>query len=184
MLSPKRAILAPCQSGLAAAAIVGVDAVYVGGGAQAIGALAYGTQSIARVDKICGPGSLFTTLAKRQVFGTVGIDGLPGPTETVVIADEHADPQLAAADLLAQAFGLAVDRVVALQRSEERRANLEAAIDSHRLIGQAAGILVERHRLTPGEAFDRLKQASQNRNLQLREVASRVVETGTEPENA
>lgn len=92
--------------------------------------------------------------------------------------------ELIAADLLAQAFGLAVDRVVALQRSEERRANLEAAIDSHRLIGQAVGILVERHRLTPGEAFDRLKQASQNRNLKLREVASRVVETGTEPENA
>ena len=86
-----------------AADIAGVDAVYVAGGAQAIAALAYGTETIGRVDKICGPGNLFTTLAKRQVFGMVGIDGLPGPTETVVIADEQADPQLAAADLLAQA---------------------------------------------------------------------------------
>jgi histidinol dehydrogenase len=100
---PQRDSGLPHPTILAAAAIVGVDAVYVGGGAQAIGALAYGTQSIRRVDKICGPGSLFTTLAKRQVFGMVGIDGLPGPTETVVIADEGADPQLAAADLLAQA---------------------------------------------------------------------------------
>ncbi len=71
-----------------AADLAGVDTVYVGGGAQAIGALAFGADPIARVDKIFGPGSLFTTLAKRQVFGIVGIDGLPGPTETVVIADE------------------------------------------------------------------------------------------------
>jgi histidinol dehydrogenase len=100
---PQRETGLPHPTILAAAAVVGVDAVYVAGGAQAIGALAYGTASIGRVDKICGPGSLFTTLAKRQVFGIVGIDGLPGPTETVVIADEGADPRLAAADLLAQA---------------------------------------------------------------------------------
>ncbi len=100
---PQRNSGLPHPTILASAAIVGVDAVYVAGGAQAIGALAYGTSSIARVDKICGPGSLFTTLAKRQVFGIVGIDGLPGPTETVVIADEGANPALAAADLLAQA---------------------------------------------------------------------------------
>jgi len=108
---PYLAVISPPQRGtglphpaiLVAADIVGVDAVYVAGGAQAIGALAFGTETIRRVDKIYGPGSLFTTLAKRQVFGMVGIDGLPGPTETVVIADEHADPRLAAADLLAQA---------------------------------------------------------------------------------
>lgn len=100
---PQRKTGLPHPTILAAAAVVGVDAVYVAGGAQAIGALAFGTESIARVDKICGPGSLFTTLAKRQVFGIVGIDGLPGPTETVVIADAGADPRLAAADLLAQA---------------------------------------------------------------------------------
>lgn len=88
---------------LAAAAIIGVEKVYQVGGAQAIGAMAFGTESIPRVDKILGPGNLFVTLAKRQVYGLVGIDGLPGPTETVVIADDSADPELAAADLLAQA---------------------------------------------------------------------------------
>jgi histidinol dehydrogenase len=88
---------------LAACAICGVDDVYLLGGAQAIGALAYGTESIRHVDKIFGPGNLFVTLAKRQVYGVVGIDGLAGPTETVVIADESANPAWVAADLLAQA---------------------------------------------------------------------------------
>src|SRR5204862_367168 len=71
---------------LAAAALLGIDEVYSVGGAQAIGALAYGTATIRPVDKIFGPGNLFVTLAKRRVFGRVGIDGLAGPTETVVIA--------------------------------------------------------------------------------------------------
>lgn len=88
---------------LAACAIAGVDQVYLLGGAQAIAALAYGTETITAVDKIFGPGNLFVTLAKRQVYGVVGIDGLAGPTETVVIADESADPAWVAADLLAQA---------------------------------------------------------------------------------
>jgi histidinol dehydrogenase len=88
---------------LAACAIAGVDEVYLLGGAQAIGALAYGTETIRPVDKIFGPGNLFVTLAKRQVYGVVGIDGLAGPTETVVIADELANPRWVAADLLAQA---------------------------------------------------------------------------------
>ena len=88
---------------LAAAAIAGADEIYAAGGAQAIGALAFGTETILQVDKIVGPGNLFVTLAKQQVFGRVGIDGLAGPTETVLIADEYADPAWAAADLLAQA---------------------------------------------------------------------------------
>ena len=88
---------------LAACAVAGVDEVYLLGGAQAIGALAYGTESIRPVDKIFGPGNLFVTLAKRQVYGVVGIDGLAGPTETVVIADGGANPAWVAADLLAQA---------------------------------------------------------------------------------
>ena len=66
-------------------------------------AMAYGTETIAKVDKIVGPGNIFVTLAKRQVFGLVDIDGLPGPTETLVIADDNANPSLVAADLLAQA---------------------------------------------------------------------------------
>ncbi len=88
---------------LAAASIAGVDRVYRIGGVQAIGALAYGTETVPKVDKICGPGNIFVTLAKRMVFGNVDIDGLFGPTETVVIADETASPELCAADLLAQA---------------------------------------------------------------------------------
>ncbi len=88
---------------LAACAIARVDKVYLLGGAQAIAALAYGTETIRPMDKIFGPGNLFVTLAKRQVYGIVGIDGLAGPTETVVIADESANPAWVAADLLAQA---------------------------------------------------------------------------------
>lgn len=88
---------------LAAARVAEVARVYALGGAQAIAALAFGTQSIPPVDKILGAGGIFTTLAKRQVFGIVGIDGLYGPTETVLIADDSANPHYAAADLLAQA---------------------------------------------------------------------------------
>ena len=88
---------------LAAAKVAGVDAVYRIGGAQAVAAMAYGTESLPKVDKIVGPGNIFVTLAKRQVFGQVDIDGLPGPTETLVIADEAANPAVVAADLLAQA---------------------------------------------------------------------------------
>lgn len=88
---------------LAAAAAVGIDKIFTLGGAQAIAALAFGTATVPQVDKIVGPGNLFVTLAKRQVFGIVGIDGLNGPTETVIIADDSADPAWVAADLLAQA---------------------------------------------------------------------------------
>ncbi|MEZ4645139.1 MAG: histidinol dehydrogenase [Chloroflexota bacterium] len=88
---------------LAAAAICGIDTIYTLGGAQAVAALAFGTESVRRVDKIVGAGGLFTTLAKRQVYGIVGIDGLYGPTETVVVADETANPAWVAADMLAQA---------------------------------------------------------------------------------
>jgi histidinol dehydrogenase len=88
---------------LAAAHIAGVDQLFRLGGAQAIGALAYGTRTVPRVDKIVGAGGLFTTLAKRQVYGQVGLDGLYGPTETVIVGDETANPAWVAADLLAQA---------------------------------------------------------------------------------
>jgi histidinol dehydrogenase len=88
---------------LAAAKVAGVDAVYRLGGAQAIAAMAYGIESLPKVDKIVGPGNIFVTLAKRRVYGQVDIDGLPGPTETLIIADEQANPALVASDLLAQA---------------------------------------------------------------------------------
>jgi histidinol dehydrogenase len=88
---------------LAAAHIAGITELYRMGGAQAVAALAFGTAAIPRVDKIVGAGNLFVTLAKRQLFGYVGLDGVFGPTETVVVADDTADPEWVAADLLAQA---------------------------------------------------------------------------------
>ncbi len=88
---------------LAAARIAGIDQVFKVGGAQAIAAMAYGTESIPAVDKIVGPGNIFVVLAKKRVFGDVDIDQLPGPTETLLIADGSARPDLCAADLLAQA---------------------------------------------------------------------------------
>lgn len=88
---------------LAALHRVGVDEVYRIGGVQAIGAMAFGTATIRPVDKIFGPGNAYVCEAKRQVFGAVGIDSLPGPSEVMVIADETASPGFAAADLLAQA---------------------------------------------------------------------------------
>ncbi|MHA6523800.1 ANTAR domain-containing protein [Tessaracoccus sp. G1721] len=90
--------------------------------------------------------------------------------------------EMIVADLLAQAFALAVDRLLHAQRSADRQEHMARAIESHRLIGQAVGILVERHRLTPGDAFERLKSASQQRNVKLRAVAELVIETGADPE--
>ena len=87
---------------LAAARLAGVDRVYRMGGAQAIAAFAYGTETIPRQDVVAGPGNVYVTLAKREVFGAVGIDGVAGPTEIVVVADATADPVLVAADLLSQ----------------------------------------------------------------------------------
>ena len=88
---------------LAAAHVANVDQVFNIGGAQAIAAFAYGTDTIPKVDMICGPGNIFVTMAKKMVSGDVGIDGLEGPTETLVIADHTASPSFCAADLLAQA---------------------------------------------------------------------------------
>ena len=88
---------------LAAAAVAGVHRVFKISGAQAIAALAFGTAQVPKVDKILGPGNIFVILAKQKVYGQVGIDQLPGPTETLIVADAHADPAEVAADLLAQA---------------------------------------------------------------------------------
>ena len=103
------AMVVPAQKGalnplvLAAARIAGIDEIYRIGGAQAVAALAYGTQTIRPVAKIVGPGNAYVAAAKRQVFGTVGIDMIAGPSEVLVIADGSNDPQWIAADLLAQA---------------------------------------------------------------------------------
>ena len=88
---------------LAAAHLAGVDRIFKCGGAQAIAALAYGTESVPRVDKIVGPGNIFVAIAKRMVFGVVGIDMIAGPSEILVVADGAANPRFVAADLLSQA---------------------------------------------------------------------------------
>ena len=93
----------PSPVTLAAALAAGVDRLFGVGGAQAIAAMAFGTESVPQVDKICGPGNVFVSIAKRLVYGHVDIDGLYGPTETLVIADGAATPEVVAADLLAQA---------------------------------------------------------------------------------
>lgn len=100
---PQRGTDAPADVVLAAAHVAGVDRVFAIGGAQAIAAMAYGTETVPQVDKIAGPGNLFVVLAKRAVYGVVGIESLAGPTETLLIADDGASPAYAAADLLAQA---------------------------------------------------------------------------------
>jgi len=111
---------------LYACALCGVDELYAVGGAQAIAALAHGTATIARVDKIVGPGNVYVTEAKRQVFGTVGIDGLAGPSEVLVVADASAKPKLVAGELIAQAEHDPLARVAAVSR---HRPLLEAVAD-------------------------------------------------------
>jgi histidinol dehydrogenase len=117
----------PSPETLAAALVAGVDRVFVIGGAQAIAALAYGTESVPRVDKIVGPGNAYVTAAKRQVFGDVGIDMIAGPTEVVIAADDTADPAWVAADLLAQAEhdALAAPILVAVGRPVAERVAAE-----------------------------------------------------------
>ena len=102
LVTPPRADGSVPSAILAAAHIAGVDAVYRVGGAQAIAALAYGTATIPRVDVVAGPGNIYVTLAKREVFGAVGVDGMAGPTEVLVVADGKARPDFVAADLAAQ----------------------------------------------------------------------------------
>jgi histidinol dehydrogenase len=103
LCSPAPGDLWPHPAVLAAARVAGVDRVFKIGGAQAIAAMAIGTETVPKVDLLCGPGNVFVTSAKRLLYGEVGIDGVFGPTETLVIADDTADPELCAADLLAQA---------------------------------------------------------------------------------
>ncbi len=103
---------------LFACSLCGVDELYAAGGAQAIAALAFGTETIARVDKIVGPGNVWVTEAKRQVFGLCGIDGLAGPSEVLVVADASARPEFVAGELVAQAEHDPLARVAAV--SEDR----------------------------------------------------------------
>ena len=107
----------------------GVDEVYCVGGAQAIAAMAYGTESVPEVDLVTGPGNVFTTEAKRQVFGHVGVDFLAGPTEVLIIADDAVDPALVATDLLAQAEHDPESRPVLVALSEAVGEAVMAEVD-------------------------------------------------------
>ncbi len=116
---------------LAALHLLGVDEVYRVGGVQAIGAMAYGTSTLRPVDKIFGPGNAYTCEAMRQVFGVVGVNGLPGPSEVMVIADETARPDYAAADLLAQAeHGSGREKIYLVGTSADIIAAIGAEVDS------------------------------------------------------
>jgi histidinol dehydrogenase len=119
----------PHPAVLAAAKIAGASRVFKLGGAQAIAALAYGTESIPSVDLICGPGSAWVTAAKKLVFGDVGIDGLYGPTETLVIADATADPEFTASDLIAQAEHDTVAMPILVALSDEIVDKTESEIE-------------------------------------------------------
>jgi len=116
---------------MAAADIAGIDEIYRIGGAQAVAALAYGTDTVAPVDKIVGPGNVYVAEAKRQVFGQVGIDMIAGPSEILVVADRENDPSWIAADLLSQAEHDADAQAILITDDGDFAATVEAAIDGH-----------------------------------------------------
>ena len=129
-------MVSPTPSGLfndmvlAAAKIAGVDRVFRIGGAQAIAALAYGTETIPAVDKITGPGNIFVATAKKQVFGRVGIDMIAGPSEVLVIADDSVNPDWVAMDLFAQAEHDEVAQSILLTQSDEVAEAVQASINN------------------------------------------------------
>ncbi len=115
---------------LVAANEAGATAIYKAGGAQAIAALAYGTESIPKVDKIVGPGNIFVALAKRAVYGHVSIDSIAGPSEILVIADETANPRYVAADLLSQAEHDEMASAILITTSKELAEQVSAQVDA------------------------------------------------------
>lgn len=130
VVSPPQADGRPHPTILATAQLLGLTEVYGVGGAQAVGAMAYGTATIKGVDKIVGPGSLYTVAAKQQVYGVVGIEMIPGPSELVVLADAEADPRYVAADLLSQAeHGTGFEAVVCITPSAALAAQVQQAVE-------------------------------------------------------
>lgn len=127
MITPPQDTFVPAI--LVAAKLAGVDKIYQVGGAQGVAALAYGTETIPKVDKITGPGNIFVATAKKQVYGLVGIDMIAGPSEIGVIADSSAIPKCVAADLLSQAEHDKRARAILVTDSEELAEQVEAEID-------------------------------------------------------
>lgn len=151
IVSPPNSLGSVHPSILAAAKLCGVDEIYAIGGAQAIAALTYGTETIKKVDKICGPGNAYVALAKKMVSGVVGVDMIAGPSEILIVADKDANPIFVAADLLAQAehdpnasamllspslaFAEAVNLQIEMQLQKRQRANIiETALTKHSYI--------------------------------------------------
>ncbi len=115
---------------LVAANIAGVDEIYKAGGAQAIAAMAFGTESIPKVDKITGPGNIFVALAKKACFGYVSIDSIAGPSEILIIADETANPRYVAADLLSQAEHDELASAILITTSDKLAEAVDAEVDA------------------------------------------------------
>ena len=129
MATPPGADGSVCSSTLVAAKEAGVDAIYKAGGAQAIAALAFGTESIPKVDKIVGPGNIYVALAKKAVFGYVSIDSIAGPSEILVLADRTANPRYVAADLLSQAEHDALASAILITTSRTLAEAVSAEVD-------------------------------------------------------
>ena len=119
---------------LAAAAIARIERIFCIGGAQAIAALAYGTRTVPRVDKICGPGNIFVMLAKKLVYGAVDIDGLQGPSEVVIIADETADPANCAAEILAQVEHDSLTSAILITDSYELASRVDQEVEKQLVV--------------------------------------------------
>ena len=129
MVTPPGADGKVYEGTLVAAKEAGVTEIYKVGGAQAIGALAYGTESIPKVDKIVGPGNIYVALAKKSVYGHVSIDSIAGPSEILVLADETANPTYVAADLLSQAEHDELASAILITTSEEVASKVSAEVD-------------------------------------------------------
>jgi histidinol dehydrogenase len=162
---------------LYACSLTGVDELYAVGGAQAIAALAYGTATIAPVDKIVGPGNVYVTEAKRQVFGICGIDGLAGPSEVLVVADERSTPEFVAGELIAQAEHDPLARVAAVSRDRAILDRTAALLTGEFARETGRGEIVERvlrertyliHARSEGEILDVIDRfAPEHLSLQI-----------------
>ncbi len=164
---------------LFAASLCQVDELYAVGGAQAIAALAYGTETIARVDKIVGPGNVWVTEAKRQVFGACGIDGLAGPSEVLVVADGSAKAELVAGEMLAQAEHDSLARVATVSDDLRLLEEVGDLLDGAVAVSEGRGEIVERvlregayliHARDRAEIFEVIERfAPEHLSLQVRE---------------
>ena len=146
---------------LAAARVAGVDRVFKVGGAQAVAALAYGTESIPKADKIVGPGNAFVTEAKRQIFGVAAIDMIAGPSEILIVADAKTDPAYAAADLLSQA-------------EHDKNASAVLITDSEALARQVQAELEKQLALLPREGIARVSIAARGKIIITRDIESAI----------